>query len=67
MEEAVYLNEECAAEEFLHGGEHHDDTTRAFRKQFTRRRKNETFPRDKLLDVVDKGGHRRPTPKRWQK
>jgi DDE superfamily endonuclease len=54
-------------EDLLHGGEHQDDVSKAFRKQYIRKKKDEEFPRDKLLEIVDRSGVSRPTPKRWQK
>ena len=61
---------EASPEQLLHGGEHFDDTTPQFRRQFERRNINTRggfVPRDKLLDIVIKGGYKRKLPQSWLK
>ena len=59
---------EASPEQLLHGGEHHDDTTPEFRRQFERRNVNTrtgTVPRDKLLSAIVNGGFKRKVPESW--
>ena len=59
-------NQNCPSE-LLDGGEHHDDTGEAYRRQFSRRNLgNKQLPRALLLAKVEAGGFKRPTPKKWQ-
>jgi DDE superfamily endonuclease len=60
---------DMSPEELLHGGEHHEDTSLAFRRQFVKRgmNKNDVLPRERLHDIVANGGFTRPTPKKWQR
>jgi len=51
--------------QLMDGGHHHDDTTEAFRRQFSRRG-GKVQPREKLKDVVKNGGNQRPVPKKWK-
>ena len=55
-------------EELLDAGNHFEDTTEAFRRQFSRRglNKDETLPRDKLHKTVFDGHFCRPTPEKWK-
>ena len=60
-------------EELLGAGDHNDDTTAAFRRNFGRNpilnaaNANNALPRDKLLKVIEDGAYKRPCPKRWEK
>lgn len=49
------------------GGEHHDDTGEAYRRQFSRRGLGlyNELPRESLLRMAREGGFKRPTPKNW--
>jgi hypothetical protein len=55
-------------EALLHGGMHHDDTSDNFRRQFGRRGLNngDMLPCTRLLEMVERGGFKRPTPKGWE-
>jgi hypothetical protein len=55
-------------EQLLDGGDHNDDTSLQFRRQFARRGigRNDVLPRDRLHNMIVTGGFRRPTPKKWQ-
>ena len=61
------LDNDASPEELLHGGEHHEDTTLPYRRQFVRRSmdKGDPLPRDLLHAIVKNGGFKRPTPKKW--
>jgi len=61
----VPLEENGTPVQLLDGGYHHDDTTAAYRKQFSRRGLSGEFPREIMRDVVLNGGNRRPLPARW--
>ena len=52
-------------EELLHSGDHHNDTTEAQCCQFSGcgMEAGELLPHTKLLDMVEKGGFKRKTPK----
>lgn len=55
-------------EEFLNGGEHWEDTSETYRKQFARRGLEDPsarLPREHLLGLVEAGGFKRPRPKGW--
>jgi hypothetical protein len=58
-----------AAEELLNGGEHHDDTSKVFRQNFSRSGSTGVnhLPRDRLLEVIQNNDFKRPTPKSWSK
>lgn len=53
--------------ELLHGGDHHDDTSKVYRQNFVR---NGSFvssflPRDKIVSLIERNDYARPTPKSW--
>jgi hypothetical protein len=55
-------------EELLGGGDHNDDTTAVFRRNFGRNLILDdgiVLPRDKLLKLIEDGGFKRPCPKGW--
>jgi hypothetical protein len=51
----------------MDAGDHHEDTSDAYRRQFMRRGlgRGDVLPRDRLLGMVVSGGFKRPTPKKW--
>jgi hypothetical protein len=55
--------------ELLHGGEHDDDTSRELRQSYQRasNRGIDHCPRAKLVELLEKKGFKRPTPKAWLK
>jgi hypothetical protein len=60
-------NNDYSPEQLLDGGNHHSDTTPAFRRQFSRRGLAAfvQLPREKMRDHVESGGYQRPKPARW--
>jgi hypothetical protein len=57
-------------EALLHGGEHHDDTSKVYRQNFVRNGSNLTgassyLPRDRIVTMIERNGFVRPTPKSW--
>jgi DDE superfamily endonuclease len=58
--------EDNGADELLHGGQHHDDTTRTFRQSFARSTifdLRTVLPRDRLVQMIKSSGFTRPLPK----
>jgi hypothetical protein len=51
--------------ELLGGGDHHDDTSRAYRQQYRRRSCVVACPRDRIVRSIETSGMERPTPKAW--
>jgi hypothetical protein len=69
----VEVNQEHNVEvpnSLLHGGHHHDDTSRMDRRKFERQHRQEAInnqlPRDLLHDIVVQRGCKRPEPKQWK-
>jgi DDE superfamily endonuclease len=59
---------QVSADDLIGAGHHFIDTTKSYRRQVLRREKSaEGVPRDKLLEIITRGGFMRPTPKKWQK
>jgi hypothetical protein len=65
----IALDNSCTPEGLLHGGEHHEDTTRSFRQNFGRNTllASSCLPRDKLVAMIERNGFERPTPKSWSR
>jgi DDE superfamily endonuclease len=63
----VQMETMAGPEQLLHGGEHHDDTSRLYRQNY-RRMQGESghLPRDKVVLLLETGGFQRPTPKPWK-
>ena len=59
---------ELTSEDLLHGGEHHDDTSKFYRQDFARSgllSSSSSLPRDRLLSILEQSGYTRPLPKNW--
>jgi hypothetical protein len=56
-------------EQLLHGGEHHNDTSRLYRQGYRRAAVTTGLdahcPREKVMKLLEKKGLQRPTPKTW--
>jgi hypothetical protein len=53
-------------EALLHGGDHHDDTSRGMRDKYRRARGGTSgCQRDAIVRSIAHSGHERPTPKAW--
>jgi DDE superfamily endonuclease len=55
-------------EQLLHGGGHHDDTSRVYRQGFRRAGVlvDGHCPRDRIIASLESSGMQRPTPKSWK-
>jgi hypothetical protein len=56
-------------EQLLHGGEHHNDTSRLYRQNYRRAivptGGDVHCPRDKIVKLLEKNGLQRPVPRTW--
>jgi DDE superfamily endonuclease len=62
-------DKEMTSEDLMHGGEHHDDTSRMYRQEFGRSglpSSSSILPRERLIEMVAQSGYTRPLPKSWQ-
>lgn len=56
------------SEDLMHGGEHHEDTSRNLRQEFGRSgmpSSSSVLPRDRLMQLVKDSGFKRQLPKNW--
>jgi hypothetical protein len=51
-------------DDMLHGGDHHDDTSKLYRQNFCRSGilTGTAVPRDRLLEIIRSNDFKRPTP-----
>jgi DDE superfamily endonuclease len=55
--------EELTVNDLLHGGDHHDNTSRILRQELARSGLPMLLPRDRLITLVEEGGFTCPLPK----